>query len=255
MDRTSGIRIVSFSLLAAVAIALGPPSEAAAQTASAPPKNLTLAGVSSGTVAPKGLGFGSLSYSSETDDGAGPEALTVGLGAGFGDAESGLGIQISAYATTEAGESDGVGAFALKAAHRLGFTRVPAYVSVTAGNLGRWGDDFDDPTGTVALTTFHSFTTAAGEVFPVAFSVGAGSAIEESGNAPGAFIGAGIGLTEQFGASAAWVGDSATFGLDFRPSASVPYSITAAVSDAFNDLDRRRVTVSVSFFVEDLFGR
>lgn len=218
-------------------------------------RNLTLLGIESGTVAPAGLGFASLSYSSETDDRAGEDTVTIGGGLGFGDAATGIGVQISGYATADAGDGGSAGSFALKASTRIAGGPAPTYAAVMAGNLFRWGDDFDDLHATFAITHLRHLAVAPGAYFPLALTVGYGSDIEMSGNAPGAFIGAGMGLTEQIGASVAWAGDAATLGISYRPGTRSDLTVNAAVSDAFNAIDRRRFTLSVNVFTRAVFGR
>ncbi len=246
-------------LIAAAALAaLGRP--ALAQEAD----YVTIAGIRSGTVAPGGMGFVGLSWSSKRDRGGGNFTATGGfwdrtdgsiaLGFGLGDAETGLGFQVTANVTSLSDDFGDAGYFGLKAATRLnrGGT-VPVYLGISVDHLADWGvARAADESVDVTLTAFP-VAQIGGKDRRMMLTLGAGSDVRDGGD-PGVYLGAGMALSDSWAVSAAWTGEEVTLGTGFRLAALPNTHFTAAVDDVFDNRDARRVSLQVVWTVDDLFG-
>jgi len=221
-------------------------------------KSVTLQGIQSATVAPSGLAFASVAGTTfntqeqRIEDNA---DLSGVFGFGTGNAEEGVGFQFSANITSLFDNFANSGYISLKASHRLAGSRTPTYVGVSLDHLGQWGDYAEDyePTVTFAVTSFPD-VTLGGEMFPLMLTAGAGTHVRTNGTEPGIFFGAGIGLTQNLGASFAWTGESVTLGSGFKFDGLENITFTASVDDVFDQLDSRRITLSATWFTQDLFG-
>ena len=69
----------------------------------------------------------------------------------------------------------------------------------------------------------------------------------------GIFGGIGIGLTKNLGLSAAWSGEYVNLGAALRFDGLDNFSIGATLSDTFNQKNSRRIDVSFTYFLTDLF--
>ena len=203
----------------AILLSCGMASSAWAETmASTRTKNLTLLGISSATVAPAGVGFASLSYTDERTPDNSDEDGSAAFGFGLGNARTGIGFQFTTHITSLKDDFADAGYLSVKAARQIRGGDMPLFLGAQAEHLAGWGDSSDtDPRGLVALTAFRSGATASGEVYPQMFTIGVGSDLRNDNTDPGIFLGAGIGLTEIFGTSLAWTGETATLGISVRP--------------------------------------
>ena len=217
-------------------------------SASSPPKYLTLLGIHSATVAPRGLVFGSISNATNLEGNSAQEDTSVALGFGLGDANDGIGLQITASGTAKTDTFDSFGYFGIKASRRVQAGPAPTYAGLALDRLGGWGEaSGTDPAATLVFTKFANFS-AAGESFPVMVSIGAGTHVKDLATEPGAFLGAGIGVSRNVGLSAAWNGDYTDIGTAFKfgPYENLKFSVS--VSDAFNEADRQQVSLGISWF-------
>lgn len=252
-------RAAAAAALSACALAAAPAAAQDQPYAMAPahaPKNVTLLGAPSATVAPHGLVFASLSISSDrvgpSDDGDG----SLALGFGHGSAEEGLGLQATAYLTSLSDSPGDSGYLAFSASRRVAAGAVPVYAGLTVSQVAAWGDSSNlDPSGSVALTAFPTLTGRNGSIWPLMFTLGGGSDIRDFETDPGLFAGAGIGLTPELGASAAWYGDHVTLGAALRPRGVDNAYFTASLVDAFDQEDSQRVVVSFNLTLGNAFGR
>ena len=182
-----------------------------------PAKNLTLLGIPSATVAPNGTAFLSLSGTNRRSSTARDEDGSIAFGAGFGNAEQGIGFQLTGHVTSLTSSFGDSGYFAVKAAKRVSQGATPIYVGVSVENLLKWGDVKSvDERGDVIVSVFPQLTLGNGKTYPVMLSFGVGSD-RRGGTDVGVFAGAGIGLSETVGVSAAWTGEDVSFGVSLRP--------------------------------------
>ena len=222
--------------------------EALAKSA-VPPKFVTMQGVGSGTVVPGGTLFGSVSGTTEREDGSGTDG-SFAFGAGFGDANEGLGVQLTANITSanpaDIGDSGYLG---VKVGTKLPF-EAPTYVALSVDNLAGWGDSSEnDVTASVALTRFGELSLG-GSDYPTMSTLGI-ETIE--GGDPSMFGGFGIGLTEYIGASVSHDSSNVNFGLGFKVPDVPGLSASITLDDAFENDGDRRATFSVSYSISDVF--
>jgi len=220
------------------------------------PKFLTLQGISSATVAPSGTGFTSIT-GSFFQSGPGPETDgSLELGFGLGSAEDGIGVQVTATSASLTDSFGDSGYLSLKFSRRIVGGMHPTYISIEGNQLANWGEAGNvDPRGKIALTTFGlTRFSPGGESYPYMLTIGAGDDLRNNASDPGIFLGAGIGVSETTALSAAWTGETFDLGVSYRPRQITNVSFNALVNDVTDIEDSRRVTLSVSWAVADLFG-
>jgi hypothetical protein len=236
------VRFVSIS----AALGLGP--LATTIQAQDGPRYLSQVGIATGTVAPQGLAFASLSGTTRSP--AGNVDGSLALGIGFGSAEESLGVQVTAQITSLTDAFADSGYLSLKLSRRLG--ERPLYLAIQGDHLVNWGDSaLVDPSAKIALTYFTTVQSGNG-TFPVMMTLGAGTKVRNSNTDPGVFAGVGVGLSRNVGASIAWTGDYVDLGLGFKVSDQI--SMTASVEDVFDQKSRRRASFSVNYTFRNLFG-
>ena len=220
-------------------------------------KHLTLVGLPSGTVAPHGTVFASLALTNRRT-GIGPAIRdndgSLALGFGLGSAEETIGFQFTMDITSLSRSFGDAGSFGIKVSRRLAAGDWPVYASLGADYLAPWGSvRVRKPAVTAALTTFGQITLG-GDSYPVMATIGGGNRVRANYTRPGAFVGFGIGVTENLAASLAWTGESLDLGLGLRIPALEPVTFTLAVNDATDRLNSRRVTATATWAF-NAFGR
>jgi hypothetical protein len=221
----------------------------------ATPKNLTLLGIPSATAAPHGLFFASLSGSTRrAGSSSGSVDGSLALGFGLGSAEDGIGFQFTVQTTSLTNDFGDSGYLGVKAVRRIASGRVPTYVGLSVDQIGNWGDASGVDTRASVMLTSFSQLAMAGDVYPVMFTIGAGSHVRNNDTDPGLFAGVGIGLTKNVGASLAWNGENFDLGASFKIDGLDNFGFTATANDVFNDDASRRVTFTVNWFLRDAFG-
>jgi hypothetical protein len=255
MQSTLGTSVLTVlpKTAATIAVIAGLTGAAHAQSK---PKHLGLAGISSATVAPHGMGFVGLSYTSKraiVNTGADGSAS---VGFGLGDANRTVGFQFAAHITSLSDDFGDSGYFEVKASKLISSGPNPTYASLTLGQLANWGDaDGLDETAKIALTHFTQWTLGARqEQYPVMMTIGAGTNLRNFDSEPAVFAGIGIGLTEYASTSIAWTGDSVSIGGGFKIKGAEDMILSVSVDDAFNQVDRQRLTVSIGYQFQNLFG-
>lgn len=224
---------------------------------------VTIAGIRAGTVAPGGLAFVSVSLSSRRDIGTGYATSggfwdkrdgSIALGMGFGNADQGLGFQVTANITSLKDDFGDAGYLTLKAATRLQGGGTPLYLGVTADHIAGWGvAESPDESFDLTLTAFP--TAAIGGVDRrLMLTLGAGTNIRNNDSDPGVYFGAGMAMNDNWALSAAWTGEDVTLGTGFRLAALPDMQFTASVEDAFDQNDARRFTLQVTLTTDRLFG-
>lgn len=247
------VRYVTRSALlpcAAIVIAGLLPGASAAQDNASEQRYLTLLGIHSATVAPQGLFFASASQSFQLDGDLAEEDTAATLGFGLGDANTGLGFQFAASANSETDNFDSFGYFGVKVAGRLQSAAAPTYLGLAVDRIGGWGEAEDvDPATSVMLTRFTTIQTDRNTT-PVIMTIGVGSDVQDDATEPGVFLGAGLGMSRNLSASAAWNGEFIEVGTAFKFDAVENLAMTVSISDAFNHEDRQQLSIGLSWFYD-----
>jgi hypothetical protein len=227
----------------------------AASAQDRPPLYATLIGVPLATGAPAGMGFVSLSGTTRRNPGSTGADGSAAFGLGFGNADDGVGVQVSAHITSLTDNFGDSGYLALKLSRRIEGAGPPTYIGLTVDHLVPWGDaTVRDPGAAIAVTSFSRLQGANGTAYPVILSLGAGTNLTRNQTEPGIFAGLGVGLTPNIGASLALNGDSVELGAAWRPPGVRNMAVVVALSDALDQNNHRRVTLSVSYGLPGLFG-
>ena len=218
---------------------------------------VTLQGIKSATVAPNGLAFGALGLSNRREsEGAFFDSAdgSLILGFGLGNASETVGFQFTANITSLTDNFGDSGSFSVKASRQINGLNTATFVGLSLDSLGAWGDGvLGDETATLMLTVFPT-ASIGGQTYPLMITAGYGTNVVDRRSEPGAYVGAGIGLTKNFGASLAWTGESVTLGTSFRFDALQNFSFAASIDDAFDQVDGQRLTVSATYYFDDIFG-
>lgn len=216
-------------------------------------RHLTLLGIPSATIAPHGTGFVSLQYTNQRPGPAKGSDASLSFGIGLGDAENTIGVQLSAEVTSTTNKPGDSGYFDLRLSRRISDGATPVYLGVGAWRLGAWGNaKGQDVAGDLTLTFFPAVETAQGTT-RLMVSLGAGTHVRANQTEPGGYAGIGFGFTRNFGASAAWYGDHAIFGVSYRPTRIRNVQFTAALVDAFDNTNDRRAVFSVNLIFPKAF--
>lgn len=243
--------VVALPLVIAALMAISAPAVAQETR-----KHLTLVGIPSGTVAPHGTVFGSLAL---TDRRAGAALRdndgSLALGFGLGSAEDGIGVQVTASIASLSRNFGDAGSFSVKASRRIGTGQWTTYLGVSADYLAPWGAVKGQKTSlTAAITSFTSVRIGQ-DSYPLMLTFGGGSHIRNGDKDPGIFAGVGLGLTPNLAVSAAWTGEALDLGLGVKAPGVEGLSFTFAVNDVTDRKSSRRVTLSATWAVANLFGR
>ena len=228
----------------------------ALKSALSPPKFVVVQGTPTATTAPSGVGFVSVSGTTKRDgtsDGGIDGSLS--FGAGFGNAVSGLGGQVAVNITSvDPKDFADSGTVSLKFGHTLPPRFGNTSLGVTFDNLVPWGDSSSNQLKTsLAVTTVKQFDpNGLGDYIPVIVNFGVSSYSEyHDGATP--FASLGVGLSQIASVSASYNGDYTSFGVNARIPALKDVSFSAAVLDAFNEREQRRVTFSIAYSIKNLF--
>jgi hypothetical protein len=242
-----------FAGIAAIALAVALTGTANAQSTQ---KHLTLTSISSATVAPHGMGFVGLSYTTNRAANVTNSDGSAVVGIGVGSAEDSIGLQFTANITSLTDDFADSGFLSVKASRQIAAGRNPTYASLEIGQLANWGDaDGIRETATIAVTRFSQWNLGASqEQYPVMMTIGAGTNLRNSNSDPGVFAGIGIGLSEYTAASVAWAGESVSIGGGFKIKGADNLVISLSLDDAFDQVDRQRLTLSVGYRFSNLFG-
>lgn len=222
-------------------------------------KNLTLLGIPAATTAPSGVVFGQISRSVNLYDngfaGDNSENRTVlSLGAGFGDANDGIGAQVAFVGARDTDVYDSFTYFNAKLSRRISAGADPTYLGFSVGRIAGSGEASDlDTTVNLILTKFDTFSMGQ-DTYPVMFTVGAGSDVR-NGEDPGVFFGAGMGVTSSLGVSGAWSGEQVDLGAALRFNGLKNARLAVVVTDALEHEDRRQLTIGLSWSIDIGRGR
>lgn len=234
--------------------------------AAEPAKRASGVGMPSGyTAAPGSLTLSVSGTSRRAGSTSGDEDGSLAVVAGFGDPGAAIGVEagvsITAIGSNEEPLRDFPKDFGNSGSLFLGASRafqvddVDFSVAARATDLLGWGDADGGPEGSVALTAVRAFL-ADGESYPVAFTIGAGTAVADEGDDPGVFFGLGLGVSSRASVGAGFVGDEVVIGATFwlnRTGLEGPVA-TIAVNDPTYAEGRQRVTLTLSYTFENLFN-
>ena len=245
-----------FSSLLIAGLFAGPAVSQGADSSASPDNNfLTLLGIHSASVAPRGLAFGGVSRSFNLDGEDAEEDTAASVGFGLGDANTGIGLQFTATANSETDTFDSFGYLGVKAATRLQSASAPTYVGLAVDRIGGWGAAEDvDQAASLMVTRFSSIQAGSNQ-YPVIMTLGAGSHVSDETTEPGVFLGAGVGLSQNLGVSASWNGEWVVLGTGFKFDAVENLTVTLALADALNRVEQQQVSLGVSWFFDTGLGR
>lgn len=231
-----------------------------ANTDTATNKHLSMFGVQTATTAPNGTGFASVTGSTPRGGiaGNGPD-YEMALGFGLGDANETIGAQVTLNITGTQPFAD-TGYFSLKFSRAISTGPNPTYIGASFSRVAPWGNVAGGVSTTAMLTHFNSFS-AGGETYPIMLTAGYGSDIAYTTSLPttnsvepGAFVGVGVGLTENFGVSASATRGTINLGVGMKVEGVDGLSLSAGVYDAFDQMNKRQASVTVSYTWADVFG-
>lgn len=223
-------------------------------------KNLTLLGIPSATTAPSGIAFGQVSRTlgigREDDipfivDNDSGDRTVLAFGVGFGDANDGIGGQLTVVGGPSSDDFDSFTYGSVKLSRRINSFSDPTYVALQVDRIAGSGEASDlDPAVSLLFTKFGE--TAS---FPYMLTIGANNRARNDGEDPGLLFGAGMGVTQMLGVSGAWSGEHIDLGASLRFESLENARVAIVLSDAFDMEDRRAVTVGLSWSVDLGFGR
>ncbi|MDF1718398.1 MAG: hypothetical protein P1U75_17260 [Antarcticimicrobium sp.] len=216
-------------------------------------KNLTLLSIPSATVAPRGLGFGSLGLTSKRGGTGNDWDGSMALGVGLGNAAEGLGLQITANITSLSNNFGDSGYFEAKIARLIAPGDSPLYIAAQVEGLARWGQASTVPERGRIMGTWFTDLSAGGDVFPLMVTLGYGTHLRNGRTDPGIFAGAGIGLTRNLGVSAAWTGETLDVGAAWRFEGAPGMTVSAEINDVTDRLGSRRFSITFSFLRPNLY--
>lgn len=225
-----------------------------AQTVEDRARTVTVLGIASGTTAPAGTLFGSISGNTRRDGIFNELDGSAEIGLGFGSAETALGFQASLVSTSLTNSPGDSGYVSLKASRRVIELPMPVYLGLTVDNIAPWGDASGlDPALTLAATTFGVATFGTPQQYPYMLTLGYGSDVGGFLEQEGLILGAGIGLSRNVGLTASLAGEAVTLGVALRIDEMEDVALGIAVNDVFDAENSRRLTVSLSFALDGLF--
>ncbi|UYP68516.1 hypothetical protein OIU14_01880 [Thalassobacter stenotrophicus] len=214
-----------------------------------PPDYTSIQGVASGSVAPKGYAFVSLSGTTDkTTDGGNGEfdgAFAVGAGLGsLGPIDAQAIVNITSTNPKDFADSGSLG---LKFGTKIPTSGAPYRLAVSFSNLGGWGDNENgDVNTTVALS---SKTTRYRPSGPLSYSWSIGAVTDEGSNNWDPFVGLGLGLSQNLGISAAYSDrdEVVKLGTGWRLPEANGASLAVTLNDPFDMGAMSGVTVSLSW--------
>jgi hypothetical protein len=206
-------------------------------------------GIPSGFGVPHGVGFAALAATNRRDRGrTGDWDASLVLGAGFGDAETGVNItpllDVTSVSPHHFGES---GKFGLRLARHLpGARQWRLSTALDLDNLLTWGDSrVLSREWSVAVSGLRAPDDSFGA--PVMVSLGYGSGVSQRGTEPGGFAGIGIGVSPSGSLGLGWYGDEAIAGGSFVIPRRENVQISLGFGDITNRVSGRRLLVAMSF--------
>ena len=214
-----------------------------------PPHYTPIQGVASGSVAPKGYAFVSLSGTTdETTDGGNGEfdgAFAVGAGLGsLGAIDAQAIVNITSTNPKDFADS---GSFGLKFGTKIPTSGAPYRLAVSFTNFGGWGDNKNGNVNTtVALSSKVTRYRPSG---PLSYSWTVGAVTDEASNSWDPFIGVGLWLSQNFGISAAYSDrdEVVKLGMGLRLPEANGASLSVTLNDPFEMGAMSGVTVSLSW--------
>lgn len=214
----------------------------------------TIFGASSAVPAPGGTGYVALTLVDPRGGVAGRDSDgDLAFGYTFGSPVTGISttVAVNVLGLDPLGDS---GDFAISFSRMLQAGENSAtFVALAAGDLFGWGPaQTNDPIYTLTLSHLTSFATAGGVEIPVQVSVGYGnlSTLSDDGLGvvgPGAYLGLGIGVTENLAASISATENQINMGLSLTVPQVPGLGLTLGVYDVTDNTSRQQVTLGAAF--------
>lgn len=215
-------------------------------------------GASNAFIAPGGTVYGSVTYVTPRGgiEGNGADG-DMSLGMAFGNPIDAVGVSVGVDITSvDADDFGDSGGFAVSASRALSVSAGSAtFAGLSASNLGAWGDSTADDEKYAA---YVSHLTSAGSL-PLMITGGYMTDntrdVKTGVLDDGAFLGMGLGLTQNLAASVSATETQMNLGM----SATVPglngVSISTGVYDVTDNTNRRQFALTVGFAKSGLFGQ
>ena len=216
-------------------------------------------GIPSGFGLGRGQGYvsGSITNHRTEDAEAASEEFdgSYAFGVGLSDPNDTVGLDVNlGILSSTPGDQTEAGNWGFKA-HKQGQNPYGLFgLSVGANNVAPWGDPQAIKTSyyvAVSQITQQTYTTL---VKPdIMISAGLSDGARKGGRSPGAYLGIGAKYTGTSSVSVGWSGDEIVTGVSFQPLLTVPAVVSAGVADVANQNDDRRVLLSVTYALSELF--
>ena len=210
--------------------------------------------IASGFGAPAGSYFAAASYTDRDEQtGGSDDDGSIILGAGFGNPEDTIGVELSLGLTSVSTSLWGDGKFAdegnvnVKLHRRLGPIGPLGAASFAVGvsNLTGWGATVENPSNTyLALSGMSTLGEYA--QYGVMYTLGYGSAVSDAETSGDVFGGLGI-ARGNFGVSGSFIGENINLTANWFPDFLDGVALSYSRSDVTNASDLRRNIVSVGY--------
>lgn len=209
----------------------------------------TVLNVPGGSVAPGGLAFVSASgiFDGNSDGGSGDFDGSLAFGIGLG-AIAGISAQVSTSITSvsppDAGDS---GSLTLKFGSTVPVSGSDVFWALSVSGFSSWGDAKDNEVRTTATASSRNvvYTDTGGRI-AYAWSLGIGDKVAE-GDTFGAFGGVAVGVSPDFGLSAAYDGRGVDIGASFLIPEAQGMSVSITTNDVFDTDAASGVTISAAY--------
>lgn len=177
------------------------------------------------------------------------------FGVGLSDPNDVIGFDINlGILSSTPGDQTEAGNFSLKA-HKQGPNQYGMFgLSAGANNVAPWGDPEAIKTSyyiAASQITRQTYTTL---VKPdIMISGGISDGAKNGGRETGAYLGIGAKYTGSSSVSIGWSGDEIVTGVSMQPILTAPVIVSAGIADVANQNDDRRLLLSVTYAIGDLF--
>jgi len=215
-----------------------------------PPDYVSIQGIASGGVSPRGYTSVGLSLSTEDDTRGGNGSVdgSMTLSAGLGELFPGLRSEVSTVLTsvspTDFGDS---ASFGVKVGTSIDTLARPISVSLSFDGIGGWGDSEDtELSTTLAASSQATRYFADGSRITYSWSVG-GNYTDRDGGEESGFAGVSIGLTPNLSVSTAYDSGSGDTKMGMGLKISDQFTVSATAVDPLNTGDGKGFTFGFGF--------
>lgn len=216
-------------------------------------------GIPSGFGLSRGQGYiaGSITNHRTEDSEAASEQFdgSYAFGIGLLNPRSHLGVDATlGILSSTPGDQDEAGNFSFKLHKQLINKHGPYGVAIGANNVAPWGDPEAIKTSYYVAVSQLLTQTRTTLVKPdLMLSAGFSDGAKNGGRDTGLYFGIGAKFSETGSISGSWSGDEFVTGLSFQPQLNRPIIISTGIADLTDQNDDRRILVSVTYALTNLF--